>query len=395
MESITAADSVFSATLPSAAQFDSIAVGALSRGIDRYTDGNYVAAIREFRRSIAMSPYSDNALKAFEYLANALIKSGKTSEAIQTYRQATKVFPSADGMHLNLGNLFYSEGRYNEAVEEYKAAVRINPTLSQNIYSLGQGYLAQDRYADAEAQFKRAVQLSPKDSGGYYALGQTYRKMGRLTEAQEQLNQALAVEQDFAEAHFELGLIYVELGETEEAQTKLAILNEEGATVFYAELLAKILETSKPRFTAVYSPDLNLAKPAGTKVSSLDSSLVSPGATKEYTVNFVFDKQMDAASVRSIVNWNINRSTNTRTGGTYNWGMKLPTTEVEVPYLPVSVVYDPDSLTANVTFSISQNASGNGTIDLSHLVFKFRGTDGYGNRMDTLADEYNRIAKII
>ena len=39
--------------------------------------------------------------------------------------------------------------------------------------------------------------------------------------------------------------------------------------------------------------------------------------------------------------------------------------------------------------------SGNGTIDLSHLVFKFKGTDEYGNVMDTAADEYNRISKIV
>ncbi len=61
----------------------------------------------------------------------------------------------------------------------------------------------------------------------------------------------------------------------------------------------------------------------------------------------------------------------------------------------MSVVYDPSSLTAKVTFSITQNATGNGTIDLSHLVFTFKGTDEYGNVMDTAADEYNRISKIV
>lgn len=395
MDSVSAADAVFSATLPSATQFDGIAVGALSRGIDRYTGGNYVAAIREFRRSIAMSPYSDNALKAFEYLANALVKSGKTSDAIQTYRQAIKVFPSADGMYLNLGNLLYSEGRYADATEQYKMAMRINPTLSQNVYSLGQGYLAQERYADAEAQFKRAIQLSPKDSGGYYALGQTFEKMGRLTEAQQQLNKALAIDPNFAEAHFELGMIYTQLEQTDEAKAELGVLHDLGSTVLYAELLAKINETVKPKFIAVYSPDINLSAGAGTRVSSLDPSLTSPSSEGKYTVNFVFDKEMDAASVRNIVNWNISRSTSTRTGGLYNWGRKTPDTEIKVSSLPASVVYDPDSLTAKVTFSIRQNASGDGTIDPAHLVFKFQGADGYGNKMDISADEYNRISRIV
>ncbi len=247
MESIIAADLLFSSTLPSVAQFDSISAGALGRGIDRFMAKDYGMAIREFRRSIALSPYSDNALNAFEYLANALNKSGKTSEAIETYRQAIKVFPSADGMHLGLGNLLFGERRYTEAVEQYKAAVNKNPTASQNVYSLGQGYLAQDRYTDAEAQFKRAIQLSPKDSGGYYALGQTYRKMGRLTEAQEQLERALAIKNDFADAHFELGMVYAEQQQTDKANSELAILNE--------ELLGALHGTGGPDLRDFKAPD--------------------------------------------------------------------------------------------------------------------------------------------
>lgn len=395
MDRISAADLLFSSTMPGAAQFDGMAAGALGRGIDRYRAGDYASAIREFRQTIAFSPYSDNALKAFEYLANARIKSGRTSEAIQTYRQAINVFPSADGMRLSLGNVLYSEGRYGEAVEQYRAAVRINPTLSQNIYSLGQGYLAQERYAEAEVQFRRAIQLSPKDSGAYYALGQTYRMMGRAADAKEQLDRALVIKQDYTEAHFELGMVYAETGQTDEAEAKLSILKDQGATLQYAELLAKINETSKPGFSAVYSSELNLSKPAGTKVSSLDSSLAMAGAAKTFTVSFVFDKQMDTASVASIANWTITRSASARTGGVYNWGMKIPATEIALSSSPASVVYDPDSLTAKVTFSIRQNASGNGTVDLSHLVFKFRGTDSYGNRMDPSADEYNRISRIV
>ena len=388
------ADAIFSSTLPSAAQYDSLSGNALGSGIDNYTAGNYKEAAREFRRTIALSPFSDNALKAFEYLANSFIKDGKTSEAIQTYRQAIKVFPSADGMNLSLGNLLYSEGRYDEAVEQYKAAVTKNPNLSQNVYSLGQGYLSIDRNADAEVQFKRSIQLSPEDSGGYNALGQNYRKMGRFADAQYELNRALSIDKDLAEAHFELGLVYAELQQTDEANAQLDILSGQ-SSLLYTELLAKIYETSKPKVIAAYSASLNLASPAGTSLSTIDPSLAAPGASKSYTMTFVFSKQMDAASVRSIGNWSISRSTGSRTGGLYNWGMEIPETEVRVSSIPSSVTYDPESLTARVTFSITQNDTGDGTIDLSHLVFKFRGSDEYGNVMDTSADEYNRISRIV
>jgi tetratricopeptide (TPR) repeat protein len=313
---------------------------------------------------------------------------------MEACRQAIKIFPSADGMNLGLGNLLFGEKRYIEAVEQYKAAVSKNPTASQNVYSLGQGYLALSRYSDAETQFKRVIQLTPKDSGGYYALGQTYRKMGRLTEAQEQLERALAIKSDFSDAHFELGMVYAEQQQADKANSELAFLKKEESTENYTELAAKIYETTKPRILSVYATELYLGSSAGTKASSLDFSLAMPGATKNFTANFIFNRQMDTASVGYMANWSISRSTEARTGGPYNWGT-ITEKDVKVTSTPVCVLYDPATLTAKVTFSITQNATGNGTIDLSHLVFKFKGTDTYGNVMDTAADEYSGISRIV
>lgn len=386
----TAIDSLFSSALPNATQYDSLSASALGRAIDHYTDGNYDAAAIEFRRCIALSPYSDNALKSFEYLANTLNKQGKTNEAIKTCQDAVKIFPSADGMNLGLGNLFYAQGRFSDATEQYKAAVAKNPTASQNVYSLGQGYLSLRRYSDAEAQFKKAIQLAPKDSGGYYALGQTYRKMGRLEDAQTQLEKAISIKSDFDNAHLELGMLYAESGQADKADSELKILKEKSSSLA-TELATKIYETTRPRILAVSSSDLFLGAPAETQVWSLDSTLETPGAAKCFTVSFVFSKYMDAASAGSRSSWTISRSTEYRTGGLYNWG-KVTGTEASVSSTPASVAYDSESLTAKVAFSIIQNAAGTGTIDVSHLVFRFNGVDEYGNAMDPEADEYTNRA---
>jgi tetratricopeptide (TPR) repeat protein len=387
-------DAIFSATMPSATQYDNLSGLALGRGIDAFTDKDYTTAAREFKIAISLSPYSDNALNAFEYLANALDKDGKTSEAMQTLQQAIKVFPSADGFNLSLGNLLFSEGRQEEALEQYSEAVKKNSEVSQNFYSLGQGYLALGRYNEAEDQFKKAIQISPKDSGGYYALGQTYREAGRYDESQKQLEKALAIDNNFADAHYELGRVYLEQKLNDKAQEQLNILASENEDL-YLLLQNDINTNSAPKFIAAYSANLNLALGPQTTVSSLDLSLATAGAKKNYTVEFVFDKEMDVASVLNVANWSINRSTSTNTGGLYNWGMKVPSTEISISQIPVSVIYDPEILTAKVTFSISQNSSHSGTIDLSHLVFKFKGTDVYGNLMDASADEYNGISKIV
>ena len=80
--------------------------------------------------------------------------------------------------------------------------------------------------------------------------------------------------------------------------------------------------------------------------------------------------------------------------GAYNWGMPASATDVVVPSLPASVVYHPETFSADVTFKITQNSEGNGTIDPSHILFRFYGIDAYGKAMDLTADEYSGISEI-
>jgi tetratricopeptide (TPR) repeat protein len=116
-------------------QYDSLAGGALVWGLDAFTAKDYSTAARESRRSIALSSGSENARKAFAYLASAQMKDGKTIDAVTTYQQAIKAFPTDDSLNLKLGNLYFSERRYSEALEQYSTAVTKNPTTSQNSFS--------------------------------------------------------------------------------------------------------------------------------------------------------------------------------------------------------------------------------------------------------------------
>jgi hypothetical protein len=45
-------------------------------------------------------------------------------------------------------------------------------------------------------------------------------------------------------------------------------------------------------------------------------------------------------------------------------------------------------MTATVTFRLQQNAAADGTIDPSHIEFKFSGKDIYGNSMDENFDQF-------
>ena len=120
----------------------------------------------------------------------------------------------------------------------------------------------------------------------------------------------------------------------------------------------------------------------------MDSYLANADASKKFTMVFQFDKAMDRESVENLVNWKIGRSTSSQPGRIYNYGLSIPSTEIQVGTLANNVYYDQESFKATVTFTIRQNSTADGTIDPTHIEFKFSGKDTFGNKMDPDFDQY-------
>ena len=97
---------------------------------------------------------------------------------------------------------------------------------------------------------------------------------------------------------------------------------------------------------------------------------------------------MDRESVENLTNWKIGRSTSSQPDQKYNNGFLIPTTEIQVSPLPDNVYYNSEQYQATVTFTIRQNATADGTIDPTHIEFKFSGNDAFGNKMDPKFDQY-------
>jgi len=387
-------DSLFSAVPTSQAQYDSLSNSALSRGIDRYTSAEYDSAVTEFKRTIGLSSFSENAAKAYDYMAKAYLQEGNTDEAIKTYQEAFKSYPTRDAFHTSLGDIYYNQGQLSEAEAEYKAAIHLNSESTDSRYGLGQVYLNSERYDEAEVQFKTVVSLSPGSSIGYYGLGQTYRKMGNYSDALAQLDKAVSLDSTFEDGLVEQGYTYADMGDMDNADSLVDTLSNNGSSLT-GTLRDYIYESAAPQIFLAYSANgFKAPLGPGTAVASLDSSLSTPGASKAFTMRFAFTKDMDPASIQNPFNWGISRAAGTDAGGAYNWGMPASATDVVVPFLPAGVLYHSDSFSADVTFKVTQNSNGNGTIDPSHLRFRFYGIDAYGKAMDLTADEYSGISEI-
>ncbi|MFN3481262.1 MAG: tetratricopeptide repeat protein, partial [Thermodesulfovibrionales bacterium] len=259
----------------------------------------------------------------------------------------------------------------------------------------GQLYLSTERYEEAEQTFLKILRTEPRNYGALYSLGQIYSKQGLYREAIKKFEETISIKRDFSYAYYDLGSIYADIGKLDLAESQAKILDNLNQGLA-ENLRAYIYKVRKPEITFVNTfYAFNMQKGPGTLVSSLDSSLSTPSASKDFSIKVYFDKMMDRASVENIFNWSINRATGYTKGGTYNWGLPVPETEVSPGPLPKQVIYNSDEFSAMVIFTLKQNSTGDGTIDPSHLVFKFSGKDAYGNRMNSEADEYIGLSIIV
>jgi len=389
----SSAEKLFSATIQNSANLESLSNSALSNGIDLYIQKDYKGAIREFQRSIGLSPNSSYSTQATEYMANAYLKLDDAENAIKTYKRAINMNTISDELHIKLGNLYYTQERYQEAQNEYEKAVELNPT-AQSLYSLGQAYLETGRYMDAQTQFSKVHRLDPESPNGRYGIGLAYSKQERYEDAIRMFKDVIGRKKDFYDAYAEMGYAYADLGRIDEAQEIVDFLDSKESNL--ADILGGYMyKVDPPKFTFVHATSTFLrTMPRNTLLSTLDDYLANANASKTFTMIFQFDKEMDRESVEDRFNWTIKRSTGSGPGEAYNFGFSVPDTEVTLTIFPDYVYYDAKAYTATVKFTIEQNENADGTIDPSHIEFAFKGKDKYGLTMDSDFDQVTGFSGI-
>lgn len=386
-------DNLFSAVGNQYNGMETLANQALSSGINKFQKEDYQGAAKEFKRAFGLSPYSNFAYEATRYASMSYEAMGDTNAAIKMYEQAISVNQTDDRLHLDMGNLLFGQDRIGESIESYEEAVRLydDPT---NRFSLGQAYMSSGRYSDAEHQFSKIIQRGGLESrNGYFGMGQSLKAQGKYDEAVGQFELALRKDRDFYTAYEEMGYAYADAGRMDDARAIQDLLKDKDATA--AGLLrGYINKVTTPKIMFAYADStFGYYRAPNTQLSAIDGYLANANAEQTMTMIFQFNKEMDRESVENIVNWSIERSSESTPGMRYNHGMQIESTEVNLPPMPSHVFYDPSNLTATVRFNLTQNGSANGTIDPSHIVFSFNGRDADGNDMDTQYDQFMGFSK--
>jgi len=151
------------------------------------------------------------------YIGLAYWKSGMLKEAIEAYKQAIRISPDFDGVHINLGAAFGESGMWKEAIESFKNALRINPDNDVAYYNLGVAYGNSGRHKEEIESYKQAIRINPDYDSAHFNIGYAYGDLGMHKEAIESYKQAIRINPDDYKAYSELGVVYTYLGMLKEA----------------------------------------------------------------------------------------------------------------------------------------------------------------------------------
>jgi len=178
------------------------------------TPGRTEEAIQHYREATRLKP--DYAMAHYN-LALALSQTPDgLPEAIEEYRAALRIDPASARAHNELGMaLSKIPGRLPEAIEEYQAALRIDPVSAEAHNNLGIALLnTPGRVSEAIPHFQAALRIQPDSAGIHNNLGGALSlEPGRLQDAIEEYRTALRLQPDYPDARYNLEVALSKLGE--------------------------------------------------------------------------------------------------------------------------------------------------------------------------------------
>jgi len=121
--------------------------------------------------------------EALVLLCNALIATGKNTEAIQYLEEASAIAPEKPASWLSLARIWTSLGQEEKAMQALRKAKAALPDDPAILSALGALYLANDQPTEAIGVLRQAFQLDPSNTSVRKSLAQAYLTHGYIDQA--------------------------------------------------------------------------------------------------------------------------------------------------------------------------------------------------------------------
>jgi arylsulfatase A-like enzyme/Flp pilus assembly protein TadD len=157
-------------------------------------------------------------LRSLEFLeAQVFDALGRTSDALQKYKQGLDIEPGNGIARANYANLLMRMRRTNEAEREFLRVVANNPQDYKSRNNLAGIYAAQGKIDAALAELRLALATSPSYAIGWQNLGKLYARLQNWAVAESALRKAVDLDRNNATAHLQLAQVLDAEGRKSEA----------------------------------------------------------------------------------------------------------------------------------------------------------------------------------
>ena len=147
---------------------------ALAAGDEHFNQGDYAAALEEYKAGLPLVPESSKPLVWIQ-LAKTHVQLNQSDEAIQAYRQAIQLAPDNPEYPVLLVAHFVAQEQPREAIEVYVDlfANKSEPVV-EGLFAKGQEFSGNAKPAFAQAAYEKALEVDPEYVEAVYELGMLY-----------------------------------------------------------------------------------------------------------------------------------------------------------------------------------------------------------------------------
>ncbi len=121
--------------------------------------GNKPAAIDELLRYVHAGGRTPDSIMQ---LGKLLVEANRKKEAVDVLERLNDIYPEADGLHRQLGNLLFDQGDARGAIQEFKSVVATNPIdPAQAHFDLARAYHLNHQDSEAKDELLSSLETAP------------------------------------------------------------------------------------------------------------------------------------------------------------------------------------------------------------------------------------------
>jgi tetratricopeptide (TPR) repeat protein len=313
-----------------AADAESKAQEALTRGMALGQRGDHDAAIAEFTTAIRLNPKDPSAYlerataltfkqedeRALADLNEALgldpknararnnrgiqyQEKGDLDRAIADFSEAIQADPGFTRAYYNRGAALVTKGDLDAAIRDFDAALRIDPTVAGGYVDRGNAYLQKGDHKRAVADFDVAIRLDPEDVDAYNGRAYAYAAQGDLDRAIADFSTVVQKAPDAWIAFMNRGNLYLQTNKVDLAIKDLneaARLNPHEPSVFLNRGMAFKKKDELARAIADYSEAVRLNPKDAVAYSNRGIAYHEKGDYRQALADFEAALRLDPAS---------------------------------------------------------------------------------------------------